>query len=218
MLDFVLFILFSVLESTALFYLAFKIFKIDLYPKEIVFAGLIMAFFSYEVRIESGMAEIDVFTQYLLVFCFIWMLFRIHVFYAAIMTGMVYQFYMLIQSLLYLLMKPIGVIGLEFHSVTIGVYLMQTLSALTAFSIGRFIGKRRKGFDFIPDKPEVKLAINCHKKILFALSLPSILIIFLMIYLSENFSQFFIIIPICYAVLLFGYLNFSFKTNRGDDF
>lgn len=45
MLDFVLFIILSVLESSALFYLGFKLFKIDLYSKEIIFAGIIMAFF-----------------------------------------------------------------------------------------------------------------------------------------------------------------------------
>lgn len=218
MLEFVLFILFSVLESTALFYLAFKIFKIDLYPKEMVFAGLIMAFFSYVIRVNNGFAGLDVFTQYLFVFFFLWLLFRIHVFYAAIMTGMSYQLYMLIQSVLFLLMNTMGVLGFEVQSVSVGLYLMQTLSALTAFSIGHYIGRRRKGFDFVPDKPEEKIVIGNHEKILFALSLPSILIVFLMIYVSENSSQFFILIPFSYALLLFGYLNFSIKKNRGDEF
>ncbi|AIQ19581.1 hypothetical protein H70357_24875 [Paenibacillus sp. FSL H7-0357] len=218
MLDSVLFIVFSVLESTALFYLAFKIFKIDLYPKEMVFAGLIMAFFSYVIRVNNGFAGIDVFTQYLLVFLFLWLLFRIHVFYAAIMTGMSYQLYMLIQSILYLLMSTSGITDFKLHSISIGVYLMQTLSALTAFSIGHYIGRKRKGFDFVPDKPEERIVLGHQEKVLFTLSLPSILIVYLMIYVSENSSQLFILIPLAYAVLLFGYLDFSIKKNRGDEF
>lgn len=80
MLDFVLYMVFSVLESSALFYLAFKIFKLDIYPKEIVFAGLIMAFISYTLRNNYGLSKIDVFLQYTLTFLFIWLLFRIHIF------------------------------------------------------------------------------------------------------------------------------------------
>ncbi|QQZ60832.1 hypothetical protein JI735_31030 [Paenibacillus sonchi] len=52
MLEFVLFMVFSVLETYAMFYLAFKVFKIDIYFKEILFASLLMGFISYVLRYD----------------------------------------------------------------------------------------------------------------------------------------------------------------------
>lgn len=54
MIDFILFILFSGLETYAMFFLAFKIFKIDIYHKEMVFASFIMGFFL--IQLESTMS------------------------------------------------------------------------------------------------------------------------------------------------------------------
>ncbi|MCE3202093.1 hypothetical protein [Paenibacillus sonchi] len=218
MLEFVLFMVFSVLESSALFYLGFKIFKIDLYPKEILFAGVIMAFFSHYIRVNNGFAALDVLTQYLLVFCFLWLLFRIHVFYSAIMTAMTYLSYMLFQSTIYLLMISIHIFSLQLHGISIGVYFMQLISAVSIFVVGYHIGKKRKGFDFIPDKPDEKIVIGKHEVILFLLSFPSIVLVFLMIYFFESYPKFFIVVPLFYLVLLFGYINFSFKKNRGEEF
>ncbi|WP_379162011.1 hypothetical protein [Paenibacillus sp. sgz5001063] len=218
MLEFLLYIVFSVLESSALFYLGFKIFKIDLYPKEIIFAGLIMAFFSYFIRVNNGFAELDVLTQYVLVFCFFWLLFRIHVFYSAIMTGMSYLLYMLFQSTFYLLLNSTPIFSLHLFGISIGIYFLQLISALSAFAFGFYIGKKRKGFDFIPDKPDEKIIIGIHEKILFSLSFPSIIVVLLMIYFFESYSRFFIVVPLFFVVLLFGYLNFSIKKNRGEEF
>ncbi|OKP84227.1 hypothetical protein A3842_08315 [Paenibacillus sp. P3E] len=218
MLEFLLYMVFSVLESSALFYLGFKIFKIDLYPKEIVFAGLIMAVFSYFIRVNNGFAELDVLTQYALVFCFFWLLFRIHIFYSAIMTGMSYLLYMLFQSTFYLLLNSTPIFNLHFLGISIGIYFLQLVSALSAFAFGFYIGKKRMGFDFIPDKPNERIIIGSHEKILFSLSFPSIIVVALMIYFFERYSQFFIVVPLFYVVLLFGYLNYSIKKNRGEEF
>ncbi|MFE4711051.1 hypothetical protein ACFRAM_09270 [Paenibacillus sp. NPDC056722] len=216
MLDFVLFMIFSVIESSTLFYFAFKVFKIDLYVKEIIFAGFIMAFFSYTIRIVYGLAEIDILVQYLLVFCFLWQLFRIHIFYAAIMTGMAYQTYMLIQSLVYLVLNRTFISTLHIPTNSLRIYFLQCLSALLVFSIAFYIGKRRKGFDFVPDKPDGKINISHSEKILFALSFPSITVVVLMLYLFDSSSPYFRLMPLFYAIILYGYLYLSRKKNFGD--
>lgn len=215
MLDFVLYMLFSVLESSALFYIAFKIFKLDIYPKEIVFAGLIMAFISYTLRNNYGLSKTDVFLQYTLTFLFIWLLFRIHIFFAVIVTGVAYQAYMLIQSVLYLFMNSTGIYELQFPSISIGIYILQILTSATAFIVAYNIGVRRKGFDFIPDKPEGRVTISKSDKILFALCIPSVLVVILMLYLIEYLPHFFFVIPLFYGFLLFGYLYLSSQKNRG---
>ncbi|MEK4327495.1 hypothetical protein MKX70_16865 [Paenibacillus sp. FSL R7-0312] len=218
MLDFVLFIILSVLESSALFYLGFKLFKIDLYSKEIIFAGIIMAFFSYVLRYDYQLAELDVLVQYTLIICFLWLLFRIHIFYAFIMTAIAYQSYLLIQSLLYLIIDYTGMYGLKYPTISTGIYLLQILTATITFIIANYVGKKRKGFDFIPDKPDEKITIGKREKMMFILTIPSIIFAMLMLFFAEHLFRFFFIIPLIYALLLFGYLYQSDKKNRGDDF
>ncbi len=218
MLDFVLFMLFSVIETFALFYLGFKIFKIDLYPKEIIFAGVIMAFFSYVIRNDYQMAELDTLVQYTLVVCFLWLLFRIHIFYSFIMTAISYQSYLLIQSLLYLIINFTGIYHLNYPFISVGIYSLQLLSATITIMVGYCIGKKRKGFDFIPDKPDAKIIISKREKIMFALTFPSIFFIMLMLLFAEHYYQLFFVIPLMYSILLLGYLYLSDKKNRGEEF
>jgi hypothetical protein len=212
MQDLFLYITLSALESTALFFLAFKIFKIDLYMKEIVFAGLIMGFFSYVIRNIYGLPQLDVLIQYLLVFSFLWLLFRIHIFYATIMTAMSYQAYSLIQAVLYLIART-GVVNL--HNPVV-IPMLQLISASITILIGYYIGKKRKGFDFIPDKPDGRIHIGKRDKVMFILTFPSIIFIILMTYFEKYINQSFYIIPLLYAVILYGYLYLSNKKDRGD--
>jgi hypothetical protein len=198
-----------------MFFLAFKIFKIDLYHKEMVFASFIMGFFSYSIRINYGMISLDILSQYALMFCFMWMLFRIHPFYASILTGMVYQSYTLIQtSLMYLLDSVITMPLNILDPITKNMMTMQILSALAAILIGMYVGHKRIGFDFVPDKPDVKINPTTSEKILFALNLPTVIVVTSLTYFF--LSSFFYLIPIFYGILLWGYLYFSYKKDRNN--
>ncbi|MEK3902153.1 hypothetical protein [Paenibacillus sp. FSL R7-0179] len=217
MLDFVLYMVFSILETYAMFYLAFKVFKIDIYPVEIVFAGTIMAFVSYALRIDYKMVLTDVFIQYLLTFCFFWLLFRIHVFYAAIMTGLAYLSYMLIQSTCYFIINSTFLYSVKPPFTAISVYVLQSISVLLTSVIGFYIGKYRKGFDFVPDKQNVKVTIANREINIFLLSAPSIFLVILMMILTQKYSQFFFLIPVINAILLYAYLYHSYKKDRTQD-
>ncbi|WP_143762435.1 hypothetical protein [Paenibacillus odorifer] len=215
MLDFILFMIFSILETYAMFFLAFKIFKIDLYHKEMVFASFIMGFCSYTIRINYGIFPLDIFSQFALMFCFMWLLFRIHPFYASILTGMAYQAYSVIQaSIVYLLNSVMSMPLNTSDPITKNIMTMQILSALAAILIGMYVGYKRIGFDFVPDKPDVKVKPTTSEKILFALNLPTVIVVTLFTYFIE--SNFFFLIPIFYGVILWGYLYFSYKKDRNN--
>lgn len=214
MQEFILYLAFSVMETFALFYLAFKAFKIDLYVKEMVFASLIMGTFSFVLRHDYGLAQADIILQYLLTVCFLWILFRIHVFYAAIMTGIAYQTYLLIQSFLYLVMKFTGLYSDAFSNFIVPTYILQFLTAAMIMLLGYLVGVKRKGFDFVPDKPDGKIAITKREKVLFILNIPSILLSPLISYFATNLMHYFIIMPVIYALLLFEYLYLSYKKDR----
>ncbi|AIQ69956.1 hypothetical protein [Paenibacillus graminis] len=213
MLEFVLFMVFSVLETYAMFYLAFKVFKIDFYHKEMIFAGCIMGFFSYVIRVEYHLVEIDIIVQYLLIFCFFWMLFRIHFFYAAILTGMTYQAYTFIQLMYIVILDKAGLFSAQaFYGIDIDTNLLQILSSTTALGIGYYSGRRRKGFDFIPDKPNGLIKTTKREKFLFVLNLPTAgLIIFIMHLFNSNY---FLAAPLIYAFLLFCYIYLAYSKDR----
>ncbi|AIQ48311.1 hypothetical protein R70723_22135 [Paenibacillus sp. FSL R7-0273] len=217
MLDFSIYMLFSVLETFAMFLLAFRVFKIDLYITEMIFASLIMAFVSFVLRHDYGMVLTDIVIQYLLTFCFLWLLFRLHIFYAAIMTGLTYLSYMLLQSTCYLIMNITGFYSLTFFYPTMGVNILQIVSALTTLLIAYYIRKQRRGFDFVPDKQNKKIRIQSHEFILFALTLPCVLIVVLMINLSEHYSDYFFLMPLAYGSLLYSYVYLSYKKDRSEN-
>ncbi|NQX44952.1 hypothetical protein HQN87_06390 [Paenibacillus tritici] len=214
MLDFVLYMVFSILETYAMFYLAFKVFKIDIYPKEMLFAGVLMAFVSYVLRNDYELILTDVALQYLLTFCFLWLLFRIHIFYAVSMTGLTYLAYMLIQSTSYFILKLTGLYYLDLPYTTMGVFILQFISAISAMITGFYIGKKRKGFDFVPDKQNVKVNIELREIKIFILSAPSLIFVILMVILTQRYSQYFFLMPMVYAVLLYAYLYLSYKKDR----
>ncbi|WP_213583786.1 hypothetical protein [Paenibacillus sp. J2TS4] len=201
-----------------MFYFIFVLFKIDIYPKEMIFASLIMSFISYVLRTVYELPQMDVIVQVLLMFCFIWLLFKIHVFYAAILTGMAYQAYMFIQGLYYFIMDSAGLfdVGLP-YILSICTFVLQTLSAATAIGIGYFLSIKRKGFDFVPDKPSGKIAVKTWEKVLFALNIPSVIIVLLTMYFASNLSTLFFVVPLVNAIILYGYLYFAYKKDRAED-
>lgn len=94
-----------------------------------------------------------------------WMLFRIHPFYASILTGMAYQSYSVIQTTLFYLLKFIFKLPLTLLDYFSGnVFVLQFLTALTVICIGMYVGHKRLGFDFVPDKPDVKIKTTPSEK------------------------------------------------------
>lgn len=213
MLEFLLYMVFSVLETYAMIYLAFKVFKIDFYFKETIFAASIMGFFSYVIRVDYKWVEMDIIIQYLLIFFFFWMLFRIHWFYAAILTGMAYQAYICIQLAYILLLDQIGFFSAHaFYGVDISTYLLQISSSVTATAIGCYIGYKRKGFDFIPDKPNGLIKTTTREKILFILNLPTAAIVISIMHLLN--TKYFLVVLLVYIMLLFGYIYLAYTKDR----
>lgn len=217
-MDLWLYIGFSMLENYAMFYLIFKLFKIDLFPKEMIFASLVMSFISYVLRTVYELPQVDVVVQVLLMFSFIWLLFKIHVFYTAILTGMAYQAYMLIQTLYYFIMDNAGLFDGDLpYILSISTFVLQALSAATAIGTGYFLSAKRKGFDFVPDKPNGKIAVKTWEKVLLILNIPSVLIVLLTMYFANYLSGLFFLVPTANAVILYGYLYVSYKKDRGED-
>lgn len=213
MLDFVLFMVFSILETYAMFYLAFKVFKIDVFHIEMIFASFIMAFLSFVIRVNYSWVELDIIVQYLLIFCFLWLLFRIHIFYSAILTGMTYQAYTFIQLIYALIFNKFGLLSSQtFYGLDITTYFLQFFTAVTAIITGYYVGYKRKGFDYVPDKPNGTVIISKREKILFILNLPTVAVVISIMHLFD--SGYFLALPVIYFTLMFCYIYLSYTKDR----
>lgn len=207
--EFLLFMLFSVFECYSMYFLMFKVFKIDIFHKEIIFSSILMSGISYFVRIDYSFASLDLFLQITLMFLLVWMLFRIHFFYAIVMTITTYQAYATIQIGLYYILS----IKKYSHS---SVYLLQVISAATIFLIGWVVAQKRLGFDFIPDTPNYRLVLKTKDKILFALTIPALFFLTTTIYVTKKFQEWLILLPVVHGFILIGYLFISYRKDRSE--
>lgn len=66
----------------------------------------------------------------------------------------------------------------------------------------------------MPDKQNVKVKIEQREIKILILSAPSLIFVILLVILTEKYSQYFFLMPMIYAVLLYAYLYLSYKKDR----
>ncbi|PUA39516.1 hypothetical protein C8Z91_08805 [Paenibacillus elgii] len=218
MVDFILFMVFSIMETMAMYYLMFRLFKFDMYPISIVFASAVASFISYTNRNVYEIQSIDVLVQIFLMFMFVWLLFRVHPFYAGIMTCSTYLGYVIIQATCYFILEVIGIF--EIKALTnniVGTNLLQTLTAFSAWLLGWWIKKGRKGFDFVPHSQFVMVKMSKINIMFIGMNALSVFVLSFVynLFAHDNMKLvyiFFVLILIMYCILYF-----SYKKDRSDD-
>jgi hypothetical protein len=217
-MEFILFMLFSTLETAAMYYLMFRIYKFDIYALSIFFTSLIASYISYTLRVHYQLPGVDMLVQILLMTAFVWLLFRVPLFYAALMTGTAYISYILIQLAYYLALNTSGLIATVPQLDAAGTYLMQSLSLLTAWWIGWIVHRRGKGFSFVPHNPNEKVVLDRRSMILLYLYVPALLCAGLLYYLisTSRYSLFFLI-PAVLGLVLAAMVFWSYRRDRIDD-
>ncbi|MCP3774748.1 hypothetical protein NLX71_15760 [Paenibacillus sp. MZ04-78.2] len=216
MVDFILFMVFSIMETSMMYYLMFRLFKFDMYPVSIVFASAVASFFSYTIRNVYEIQSVDIPVQIFLMFMFVWLLFRTHFFYAAIMTCTVYVGYFILQIAYYFLLNGIGLFDSRLPIPSaIGTYLLQIATASTALLLGLWIKRNRKGFDFVPHSQYEVVKMNKINIAFLGLSLLSVSLMSLL-YLTNQIIQLFYL-PLALVLIMYFILYFAYKKDRSDD-
>lgn len=152
------FLLFSSLEWLALFILTFAMFKFPYrgFWGQLILCSFLLSLLSYVLFDVLNMRPIAPAFQLPLVILCTWQIFRVHLFYAAIVTTYGYVAYSFLQSLYILVWKISGFTFEETLALPNGYYL-QYLTILSALIIGWVIYKRRLGFTFVPDFEHVRV-------------------------------------------------------------
>jgi hypothetical protein len=150
-----LFLVFSTIEFASAYILSLAIFLFPIRSNltRIVFASLFLAQASFLIREELGLTTFAPFFQAIIIFLFIWLLFRVQPFYAAIMTVFGNIFFTLLQFVLFIAYSKVFHLFTLEESTTnpIWNYFMQSSSSVLTLVICWFLIKKRIGFTFVPD-------------------------------------------------------------------
>jgi hypothetical protein len=163
--SFFLFAFFSSFEYVAIFILSFTLFRFYdfLYNSasiaRIIFVSLALSYISYTMRVTYEMGGLSVAVQMVVYIAFVWLLFRVQVFYAAIMAVTGVMIYSALQFSLTALLEIIGFIADKDIMQQYGP-IIQICTAVITVVLCRAAQKRNIGFSFISDSPYSKVDLN----------------------------------------------------------
>ncbi|NEW05984.1 hypothetical protein GK047_08180 [Paenibacillus sp. SYP-B3998] len=217
-MDFLLFMFFGILETYAIYLLAFRFFRFEIDVVSIVFACVIASFISFSLREIYGYAGLDIFVQLILVFLFIWQLFKVHVFYSALLSVTGFITLSIIQTILLMALKLMGFMQDIPGSHSPSGYMLQVLTAGCVFLTSYFIQKKRLGFTFVPKSSYSTIAFTASNRMAIGIAMFSLFPLGL-IYLLFNMQadQLFFLIPISLGAVLFALLHWANKRELRDE-
>lgn len=153
----------STFEWTALMVLTFAMFKFPLrgFWGQVLLTSFVLSLFSHLVFNTLQLRVLAPLLQPPAVFLFLWQMFRIHVFYAALMTVLGYLGYTLIELLVMVLLRSSG--GIPPDNLlpnSVSLYGLQLLSAALILLVSRLLYAYRIGYSFVPDSEFVQIRMQ----------------------------------------------------------
>ncbi len=153
-MQFVLNIIFSTIEFSAIFVLMLAMFRYSLreYLARVIFACVILSLISYLFYNVLHIQSIAPVIQCILLILLLWLMFHIHLFYAGIMGALGYISFIFYQTVLLVIVDWLGISTLhETMNNQAYSYFMQAFSAAIIFILCFFLYRYRIGFSFVPD-------------------------------------------------------------------
>lgn len=165
----VLFLIFSIIEYTALFILSFSIFlfKIRENAVYIAFSAVLLSMFSYIMRDVANMSMISPFLQLVIIFLIFWLLIRVPAIYAGVMATFGYVSFGFLQTLFVLTLSWTSIIPMEkLLQNEYMLYMLSFTASMVTIIISAFLVKFRIGFSFIPDDQRISIGLKGNLQLL----------------------------------------------------
>lgn len=174
-----IFLLVSALEWTALFLLILSMFLFPIkgYIPHIAFASIVLAQISYFLFKELQIAFVAQIIQLIVVFMFIWLMFRVHIFFSAAMAIMGYILYGLLQVIIIFIFKLVFINKEGIFENELASHLIQIATVIIIYGICWVIIRNRLGFSFVPDNERQKIEIKGQNKVFLVLMFVAAIII-----------------------------------------
>ncbi|MEW9698890.1 hypothetical protein [Paenibacillus sp. SI8] len=217
-MDFLLFMVFSVMETSAMYYFMFRLFKMDIIPVSIFFASTVASVISFSLREIYYYPTLDIILQLLLTFLFLWQLCKVQMFYSALVSITGFVAVAAIQTGLFYIVHMIGFFQNPPEPNSTDTHILQLVSASIVILISVFIRKRRLGFTFVPlsNYQAFQFTASNRKAVFIYISslFPICLVYF---FLDKHTSRLFFIIPMSLGFILVALLSWANKREFSDD-
>lgn len=215
------FILLSAPEYIAVLFLTFALFRIKpqgFYP-HILFIAFILGNVSYATRADEAMAVWSSSLQMLVAVVCMWLLFRIPLFYAAIVYTFTNVAYGLSQLMIFTVYSELRIVDFEaVSSSSLLGYIVPLSSILFTFAGAFIIRRYNLSIDWIPNNPKAKVPMN-KGNILFLILLVLIFVCYstMFIWWFDGLGLLLLFITIILAILFLCLMYMSRKRDQVDD-
>ncbi|WP_052486980.1 hypothetical protein [Gordoniibacillus kamchatkensis] len=217
-MQFAVFSLLSTIEYLAMFALMFAMFRFSyrFYHINSIFASLILCFVSYTLRMKYDQGIAATVIQLFLMIGFVWLLYRVQIFFAAIMVVKVYIAYAIIQFIVFFIFNHFGLLSLEeLNNTDVYNFKLPLTTAAITFLITWFLKKTNGGFSYIPDSQKARIifkGVNLAFLIMLLVALAAYIISFYLIGTKQLDSMY--IVTIILVVVLVPLLILSTRKER----
>ncbi|WP_163860397.1 hypothetical protein [Paenibacillus elgii] len=217
-MDFLLYMIFSSLESAAIIMLALKSYRfyISEYAWQITCSSIIISFVSYLFRMEFSLGAFDIFIQLILYLILLTFLFRVHPLFSGLMALTGFSGNVVVQFIVYIILKGTGVIlASDIKGETdLTTMVIQGSSLLITYGLVWLLHKTHFGFSFVPHRRKVKFTRE--NKALLVLITLSMLLFGASFFLYYNtHSKYLAVSSLVIIVLLISLLFAAIKKESG---
>lgn len=155
---FLVFTLFSSVEYAAILIFTFSLFKIQFgwFKYHMAFVCVSLSYVSFTMR-EDQLGFVSPFVQLALLILFMWLLFQIHLGYAAFITTVGYISYGLMQAIIIL---PAKIIFNELEPFTSKMYFVALITSSVFFLISYIVRRKNWGYSFVPFSDRLEMSIK----------------------------------------------------------
>jgi len=198
----------NVFESIAGFSLILSLFRFSFNKNNFIntiIASVVLALTSYLLRFPLELGTITSLFMLAWIIILLWRLFRIHVFYSALMAVTGYMTYITIQQIMILF----TMILYDFEEIVSNFYFGKTLqivSSVISLLIYYGLSRKRLGFSFVPDQYALKVEFNGLNRKLLIVTLLSAIMICTFSVIAQNMFALLILSATFMGILI--YLNY----------
>lgn len=201
-MDFIWFNLFSTIESIGMFILMLALFRFRIreYISHIVFASFLLSQLSYYMRVDFGLGSYVPVAFVIFTFLFVWLMFRVQLFYAAVMAVIGYITFFLLQGIIIFMGISLKLFTLDEIAPTWLGYVLQLTTFAVAILISLLLLKKRLGFTFVPFSESAYFKLRGENILFLFLVLLGVIVVGVYLYWGlQSFYSFMMVI----AMLIF---------------
>jgi hypothetical protein len=151
-MDFIWFNFFSTIEVVGMFCLMLALFRFRIkeYIFHMIFASFLLSQTSYYMREHFELANYVPIVFVIFTFLFVWLMFRVQLFYAAVMAVTGYIALIILQGAIIFIGISLNLFQLDDIGPTWLGYILQLITFLTSLFISWLLIRKRIGFTFVP--------------------------------------------------------------------